>query len=1342
MFCTILALALGLSGLYYFRYYYAAPPKTQLHGHEDHKSATESGFDLHPDVSRSSRGIGFPTDFLNMFMKSISIFGYIEEPVFHEFSRQLQTRRLLAGERMFDNDGDRDDQNFYVVIDGQVQIYLVDQADGQEAHAGEVDGEPAGSAILLNEIGPGDVLSSLFSILSLFTEGVPLRQHVHDDLPAGNHADSRGGDQVSAVDTSGVLRSIHLQDTARPNVIARATTDTTLAMIPANAFQRVTRLYPKAAAHILQVILTRLQRVTFATLYDYLDVPHELVAVERNIGELAKYSIDAGKALQAIKGIYGSSSAEQTSRATAQSPLLNASRAGTGNDLPSYSHRFGATAGLQASWKISHAMLSALAKQVTQKPPMENEPEASLELPEAAKITRKNSTQDHSPRHRRAGSDSIPLGGVPSGESIEQLRKDALHMLCLSIGLNPDTADGRYPQANTERQALTPTGTMSPVAHSSTPTSRRSSTHRKLPRTEHFLPLLQSINLPASQQRAASGTPPLPLSEIPSLANELELYCVPDNFALVEQGERPAGLFIVLDGTVEVTPRRSAAGFARQPGYGAQGAPQGTEQRGLPQENATKTYRLGAGDLVGYLPALTDMASFCTARARGRVIVGMVSRWALDRICERYPIILMTLARRITSQLPPVVLNIDYALEWAHVRAGEMVYRRGEMSDAVYLVITGRLRAFVEKDNGSISILAEYGQGQSIGEPGLLLNEPCSSNLHAIRDTELVRIPTALFKALMRTAPSLTFHLSRALAVRTAQSLQSHQLMEQQRSRLADAMGSHGGEGGMRSHNKNLKSIGIIPVSNDVPVHVFAQQLEHALRSVAGSVALLDHTAVSRVLGRHAFGRMARLKTMSWIAELEQRCRLLLHVADGGISSPWTRHCVRHADFILLVGVGDGDSSVGDYERLLLSLKTTARKELVLLHETRSCPTGSTREWLRLRPWVHAHHHVQMPLGVLDMEGDMEVTRRHIRILKSRIEHYYNALKHSDPYARKTLHGPRSDFARLARYLCGKSVGVVMSGGGARGMALLGVLQAFEESGIPVDMVGGTSIGAFVSGLYAQSPDTVSIHGPAKAFARRMSSTWRFLLDVTYPILAYTSGREFNRAIWKVFRDAEIEDLWLPFYCITANITRSRPEVHIAGLLWRVVRASMSLSGFLPPLCDANGDLLVDGGYLDNLPVRAMQSELGADMIFAIDIAGENDSSPVRYGESVSGLGVLLNHLNPFRKYWIPTLSEVQTRLTYSSSDKELESAKANSGCVYLRVPPRDVGVLDFGRFDELHRRGYQYAKLWISEWQREGLLGLWQEDRGAAGAGNSLSTSHSEGATPKALKLARRNSI
>ncbi|KAJ1669889.1 phosphatidylcholine and lysophosphatidylcholine phospholipase, partial [Coemansia sp. RSA 25] len=559
----------------------------------------------------------------------------------------------------------------------------------------------------------------------------------------------------------------------------------------------------------------------------------------------------------------------------------------------------------------------------------------------------------------------------------------------------------------------------------------------------------------------------------------------------------------------------------------------------------------------------------------------------------------------------------------------------------------------------------------------------------------------------------------------------------------------------------------------------FAEQLEETLAEIAGSVALLDHTAVSRVLGRHAFSRIARLKIVSWISELEQRCRLLLHVADGGISSPWTRHCVRHSDFVLLVGLGDGDPSVGEFERLLLALKTTARKELVLLHESRSCTTGTTREWLKRRAWVHAHHHIQMPLGLEEFglaaegsSGDGSIggvgagagsnarrsagsvlDRAQALIFKSilqpsgrvlahggigkirtSLQKYYRRLTRDRQLTPAAYQGHRSDFARLGRYLCGKSIGVVLSGGGARGIALLGVLQAFEEAGIPVDMVGGTSIGAFMSGLYAQNPDSVAIHGPVKAFSRRMSSMWRFMLDVTYPILAYTSGREFNRTIWKVFKEAEIEDLWLPFYCMTANITQSRPEVHTRGLLWRVVRASMSLGGFVPPLCDENGDLLVDGGYLDNLPVRVMKNELGANMIFAIDIAGENDTSPVRYGESVSGFWVLLNHLNPFRSYWIPTLSEVQSRLTYASSDKELESAKIADSCVYLRVPPRDVGVLDFGRFDELYRRGYEYSKAWTARWQQARLLDPWQSS--ATNPAAAVRGSSSDGSAPAACDM------
>mgnify|MGYP002718969768 FL=1 len=99
-----------------------------------------------------------------------------------------------------------------------------------------------------------------------------------------------------------------------------------------------------------------------------------------------------------------------------------------------------------------------------------------------------------------------------------------------------------------------------------------------------------------------------------------------------------------------------------------------------------------------------------------------------------------------------------------------------------------------------------------------------------------------------------------------------------------------------------------------------------------------------------------------------------------------------------------------------------------------------------------------------------------------------------------------NDFARLARRLCGKSIGLVLGGGGGRGISHIGMLQALEEEQIPVDAIGGCSIGAFVGGLYAREADLLSTRGRAKQFSGRMGSIWRLLSDVTYPFAAYTTG--------------------------------------------------------------------------------------------------------------------------------------------------------------------------------------------------------------------------------------------
>lgn len=150
-------------------------------------------------------------------------------------------------------------------------------------------------------------------------------------------------------------------------------------------------------------------------------------------------------------------------------------------------------------------------------------------------------------------------------------------------------------------------------------------------------------------------------------------------------------------------------------------------------------------------------------------------------------------------------------------------------------------------------------------------------------------------------------------------------------------------------NNANLKTVGIIPVNASVPVTEFAENLKSALvQTVGATCALLNSATITSVMGKHAFSRLGKLKLGSWLAEQEEKFRIVLYLADSGVKSQWTRTCIRQADTVLLVGLGDGDPSVGEYERFMINMKTTARKELVLLHGERSCTTGTTRNWLKV----------------------------------------------------------------------------------------------------------------------------------------------------------------------------------------------------------------------------------------------------------------------------------------------------------------------------------------------------------------------------------------------------------
>ncbi|KAL0066550.1 phosphatidylcholine and lysophosphatidylcholine phospholipase [Marasmius tenuissimus] len=1313
--------------------------------------------ELHPDVNTDP-----PPPFHNYlddFLQAVRVFGFLEKPVFHELARHLQTRRLIAG----DSISLGQDKSFYCVIDGTVQVYAQTGRPTDEKH-GIWDNEDMNGFQLLNEVGSGGTLSSLFTILSLFTEDVKMSwqdEHVENsafssgvESPRAAAARSRANSDVSQLElereqlqqqpkrqnatgnrrrrssTSSTTSTVHAATLKNFNVppstrsgissplleeefvmpdsplarseidlnphdlVARASEDTTLAVIPAEAFRRLTKKYPKAAGHIVQVILTRFSRVTFNAAHKYLGLTSEVLRTEKAINDIANHplppSFYAGGGLQYLRQRFDSTETDGRSSETdyfsssssiARSPGRSTSR-GRGKTpstaRPTHSANSGSSGvPFSAPLKLHIPRHTAHAGDLlTSTYNAEEGGHNRGPITRSFSILNTPLVPHRSPltEHRRVASGNL---------DDFDLREEVMSCIAKSIGLlQPPLSGSDSVEAS---PAFPPTETRQRTLSGSGPQLFKSS----------FSSLsLLDLHDDASSVTGGSSTIATADGYMSGLDNEVEMLYFPAGSTLAKAGESNTGLFYVIEGFLDILLPVNSEQPANGPPLSAK-TPLHTDPS--PKDPPKHLFTVKPGGIAGYLASLCNSPSYVDIKAKTDVYVGFLPSHALERILEKRPIVLLTLAKRLISLLSPLVLHIDASLDWVQVNAGQVLWRPNDASDSFYIVINGRLRIITDnKDDDGVNIVGEYGQGDTVGELDVITSSPRRNTAHAIRDTELIRMPQTLFNAISARNPETTAQLLRMIASRVRDEVDAASHAKSRNKMLSE-----------QGYNNNLKTIAILPVNRNVPVEAFAKKLQAALEGIGASTAFLTQGSMSRHLGRHAFTRMGKLKAAGWLADQEQRYRTVLYVVDSAVNSNWTQTCIRQADCVMVVGIGD-EPSLGEYERLLLSMKTTARKELILLHPDRSVVPGSTREWLKNRPWIHQHIHVELPglsvpISKFTMPKDPDPMSK-LKNLKNKVQHEiqkYRGGTH-DPRPQRLPHV--NDFSRLARRICGKSIGLVLGGGGARGIAHLGLIRALEESGIPIDHIGGTSIGSFIGGLYAREGDILSSSGRAKHFSGRMGNIWRILSDVTYPIVAYTTGHEFNRSIYKAFYDLHIEDMWLPFYCNTTNINTSRMEIHDTGYAWRFIRGSMTLVGLLPPLCH-NGSMLVDGGYVDNLPVSTMFS-MGASAVFACDVGSIDDNSPRNFGDSVSGWWLFINRWNPFSNArFVPAITEIQSRLAYVSSVKTLEDAKATPGCLYIQMPVQDYGTLQFNKFEEIQKLGYDAAIKILDKWRDEDVL-------------------------------------
>ncbi len=462
-----------------------------------------------------------------------------------------------------------------------------------------------------------------------------------------------------------------------------------------------------------------------------------------------------------------------------------------------------------------------------------------------------------------------------------------------------------------------------------------------------------------------------------------------------------------------------------------------------------------------------------------------------------------------------------------------------------------------------------------------------------------------------------------------------------------------------------LATLALVPAGKDVPLGAFGSRLSSALAKF-GSTLYLTGSRLDSQFGKGAArsdDEVLNARIDAWLDQQEIEHRYVVYESDVTLS-PWTSRCLRQADRILLVG--RGDSSEVDAEAEAQSVhKVPARKELVLLYPDKLHLSGNTRKWLdALR--VDAHHHVAA-----------------------------NA---------------QADYDHLARLLTGHAVGLTLGGGGARGLAHIGVVRALKEAGIPIDQIGGTSIGSVIAAQVALGYD-------GEALIEINKKGWIEsdpLKDKTIPIVALLAGRKLNRMLDMMFGDAMIEDLWIRYFCVSCNLTQAELIVHQQGSLKKAVRASMSIPGVAAPLCD-DGNLIVDGGVLNNLPGDVMRSLLGGTVI-AVDVSPQKDLAiDPRYRETPSGWRILWSRMNPFAEsIHVPNLLAIMMRTMMLSSVHNSQEVMKHVD-LYIRPPIDQFGIFEWRSIDKIVDAGYRFAQKKVEEWKKENATR--REDAPASGA-------------------------
>src|SRR5581483_3501796 len=376
---------------------------------------------------------------------------------------------------------------------------------------------------------------------------------------------------------------------------------------------------------------------------------------------------------------------------------------------------------------------------------------------------------------------------------------------------------------------------------------------------------------------------------------------------------------------------------------------------------------------------------------------------------------------------------------------------------------------------------------------------------------------------------------------------------------------------------------------------------------------------------------------------LEAQYDYVLFVAEPELT-PWSEKAIRQADLVLAVGMHGANEQPNALERLTAELLPPDAQRLVLLHDTHG-PISGTARWLGCRS-IAMHHHV-----ALDNVADAE---------------------------------------RLYRFISGTALGLVACGGGAYCAAHIRLYKALLEVGVRFDIMGGTSGGGAMTAAFAMGADPEEVDRATHDIFVTNRAMRRYTLP-RYSLLDHT---HYDRQLANYYAGVDIEDLWIPYFCVSTNLSSYDLHRHRQGDLWAAVRATGSIPGLLPPYYTKDGHMLVDGAILDNVPVRVMHElKSGPNVVISFEVP-KLQRFAVDY-RALPGRGDLLKaFLNPFLRRALPHAPSMGTVLMRSMMANRQDFERRLRPDDLLLVPPcpQDMGILDWHRHTELMDRTYRWG--------------------------------------------------